>query len=704
MKRRELWVLAVVVAVAAGVAGLGANQGSPADALMGHGLHQEEVEGNLDAAIATYTKVVADPRADRALVAKALLHIGRAYEKLGKREARQAYERLTREFTDQVSIAAEARTRLAALAGSSAPDISVVARQVWVGFGAANGRPSNDGRLFAYVDWFSTPASNVAIRDLVTGETRLVTNSTSEHEHAAHPAVSPDGRHVAYAWSEPGGSSIRVSPLDGSRSRILKLEPGLSPAYLRWSPDGRRLATVLTDYATDRTSKIALVSVGDGSITALKPMGWEWPDLGDFSPDGRMLVYAMGESPSFSRRGLFAIEIDGGREVQLARSPAKDSSPVWTPDGRAVVFLSNRSGTDDLWAVRVRDGQAHGQPELLRANVGPVENLAFTRDGSLFYGTPNQQVDVYTCEIDPDTLQVKGTPKPVSDRFVGSNSGGRWSSDGHHVAFFRGSDRRRMSLVLHSLADRKERAIPASLHDTTHGGMVGPLWLAGDRAVLVSDADYANNTFSVVQVDVADGSTRTIVEGDDLWSHVRVSPDGKALYHTRREKTSDPEKNVLRMMRRNLETGEEAELYRVESDGIGFFTVAVSPDGTHLAFSANEGKGRTLMIVPTAGGPRRVIYTGTYTRPTPKGAAWTRDSRYILAVVHEGRDRSAIWAFPVDGGEPRKLDVVMQGMSVPDISPDGRHLLFTGVQFKPELWTIKNLLQQLAPSPESVSR
>lgn len=90
-----------------------------ADTLMGAALHQEEVEGNLEAAIATYKKVIADPRASRSLAATALLHLGGSYEKLGDAEARKAYERVVREFGDQAESAATARARLAALASAS---------------------------------------------------------------------------------------------------------------------------------------------------------------------------------------------------------------------------------------------------------------------------------------------------------------------------------------------------------------------------------------------------------------------------------------------------------------------------------------------------------------------------------------------------------------------------------------------------------
>ena len=83
--------------------------------LFQQGVLQENGAGDLQAAVAIYEKIVADDTADRPVRAKALLHIGRCYQKLGKRDAQKAYQRIIEEFADQFEVVAEARERLAAL-------------------------------------------------------------------------------------------------------------------------------------------------------------------------------------------------------------------------------------------------------------------------------------------------------------------------------------------------------------------------------------------------------------------------------------------------------------------------------------------------------------------------------------------------------------------------------------------------------------
>jgi tetratricopeptide (TPR) repeat protein len=81
----------------------GANQ------LFQQALSKEQAEGKLEDAIRLYENVVQVAQSDRALTARALLQIGRCYEKLGLEGARKSYERLIQDFGDQRELAAQAR-------------------------------------------------------------------------------------------------------------------------------------------------------------------------------------------------------------------------------------------------------------------------------------------------------------------------------------------------------------------------------------------------------------------------------------------------------------------------------------------------------------------------------------------------------------------------------------------------------------------
>ena len=79
--------------------------------------------------------------------------------------------------------------------------------------------------------------------------------------------------------------------------------------------------------------------------------------------------------------------------------------------------------------------------------------------------------------------------------------------------------------------------------------------------------------------------------------------------------------------------------------------------------------------------------------PLPWVGVWTRNGRYILGAAEETKSTRRIWAFPADGGEPRKLNLLFESLATTDVSPDGKQVAFTGTMTKSEVWAIKNLLQ-----------
>src|SRR5687768_7427235 len=90
-----------------------AAQTADVDVLLQRAIRRETVEGDLKGAIDLYKKVVAGAGKNRSAAAKALLRLGECYEKQGDSQAQKVYERLVREFGDQVEQAREAQVRLA---------------------------------------------------------------------------------------------------------------------------------------------------------------------------------------------------------------------------------------------------------------------------------------------------------------------------------------------------------------------------------------------------------------------------------------------------------------------------------------------------------------------------------------------------------------------------------------------------------------
>jgi tetratricopeptide (TPR) repeat protein len=92
-----------------------AQKSQSADVLLGAALHQEEVEGNLEAAIETYKKLLAEFPGNRPLAAQAQLHVGLCYEKLGLKETEKAFQKVIENYPEQAEAVKIAKEKLSIL-------------------------------------------------------------------------------------------------------------------------------------------------------------------------------------------------------------------------------------------------------------------------------------------------------------------------------------------------------------------------------------------------------------------------------------------------------------------------------------------------------------------------------------------------------------------------------------------------------------
>ena len=661
--------------------------------LFQQGLAKERAEADLRGAIQVYEQVVQDNAADRKLAAQALFRIGECRRVLGDAEAPKAYERIIRDYPDQQDVVAKAQTRLAALRPPTDSEGALSIRQVWSGEGVTlDGNPSPDGRYFAHVDHKTW---NLQIRDLRTGESRELklrgTNiKTSPSAGGSTPVFSPDGKQLAYQFWGPR-TELRVIDADGTHERTL-LAGKTAPYPVAWSPDSKWIAAFRGN--RDDGHQIVLISTADGSTKQLKSTGWRFPSIGGFSPDGRFLVYSVPDSePSMSDGGIFALAADGTQETRLVDSAGDNKDPVWIPDGTAVVFQSDRAGSNGLWALTVNNGKPSGAPELLRANIGEFQSKGFDRDGRLHYGAWNRLVNSYVVDVDPKTLAVKSDQRRLTDTFVGSNWGASWSPDGKHIAYYRAPDAsRNRSVVIRSVATGEERELPDRVRlGNWAKGYQAPQWFPDGKSVMVLDT--SDGRWSLKRFPVDGGNQEVVFRGTrGLVRRPQLSPDGKAIYYSHAERGRAGVVGVLRLMKLDIETGEKKELYRTEAYGPSLFGLALSPDGTRLSFMRNtaKGQGRKLFVISSEGGEPTEVYTWTNPRPGWLIGAWTPDSQNILVSILR-----RLWVVPADGGEPKALDVTGREIQDPVFSPDGRQIAFTAGGSKGELWVVENLLPQM---------
>jgi Tol biopolymer transport system component len=654
----------------------------------------ETVDGDLRAAIDQYRKIAAMPGASRATVASALLRMGGCYEKLGEtdmQEARNAYERVAREYADQAPVAAQARAKLAALERGAGSAAGVTIRQVWEGpWYRSTGVPFGDGRYLS----FRTESEDIAIRDLATGQIRQLTKHKGVQESAYTSIPSPDGKRVAYTWYRDGDYEVRVVGIGDAEPRVLISDPEVEWLELTdWSPDGQGVLTVLN--RKDRTGVMALVSVHDASLRILREFKERVPARPRCSPDGRYIAYSLQQGPKPGESDIFVLDMESGREIPLIQHPANDVNPDWTPDGKRILFLSDRSGATGAWWIQVAEGRPQGTPALVKPDLGEdLAPIGFTRNGSYYYGMHTEMSDVYIAELDLATGKLISAPSAATQRFVGSNSKPDWSPDGRQLLFFskRGPGAwGARAFCVRSIETGEVRELASKL-DRMQGR-----WSSDGRSLL-GMAFHPTEGIGLYRIDVQTGDFAAVPRPPGHYGYLPVSSrDGRSLIYQGEVKES----KKYCVLRRDLETGHNEELFCF-TDPVHFVSrLTLSPDGRQLAFvmaEDTEHRSMVLKVVPVAGGDVRDVLRGVEIPFCEASIAWTPDSSSLLflrqappkAGLRSGE--TELWIISVQGGEPRKLELAAEGMRDIVLHPAGRLIAFTEEKDKDEVWVMENFL------------
>jgi Tol biopolymer transport system component len=685
MSRRSIVLVAALTLAAPRVVAQSAND------LFQKALAKERAEGQIEAAIQLYEQVVREFASDRVLAARALVQLGRCYERLGKAEARKAYERVLSEYADQRAPAADARARLARL-DAAAPAPGPMARRLWSGTGVdLEGAPTADGRYLTFVDW---ETGDVAVRDLASGTSRRLTRNPRldvADGFANASAPSPDGKRVAYAWfnNAAGAFELRIVGMDGSGEQVLFSRPAEYVMHLAWMPDGRAVAIAFK--RSDGTHQIAIVTLADRRVRALRTFDWRAVTRISVSPDGRYLAYDFPPREDSPRRDIFAIATDGSAAATLVEHAANDLQPIWSPDGRQLLFVSDRTGTAGLWSVPVSAGKAAGAPRLVQP-IGNFVPLGFTATAALFYGLDNGSVDIHIASIDPATGRLVGEPRPAAPRQLGSNSRPDWSADGRWLAYQServpggGMGSRVVSIL--SIETGLERELSPRLNYFQR-----PRWAPDGRTIVVSGTTTSGRT-GFHAIDVATGATAPMwVAGPNRTAFGQSwAPDGASLFFT----TRDDDGPFIAA--RDTRTGEIRAVYRRSVEG-GAGDVAVSRDGRWLAFR-ESGKTWAIKVIPAAGGEAREIarVAPPHSIPGFGGLNWTPDGRHVYFVRASGplQETRELWRAPVDGGAAMPTGLAARALRDSRLHPDGRQMAYTAGEGNSEVWVLEHLLEPVS--------
>ena len=343
----------------------------------------------------------------------------------------------------------------------------------------------------------------------------LTSESSADDEQ---PAFSPDGERIAFRSGRDGGG-IFVMGRTGEAVRRVTRE-GFNPA---WSPDGRQLAytgmrTELRPQNSEGQSQLFVVDAAGGEPRLLVDGDTSLPA---WSPHGLRIAY--GGRLGVNRQGdLLTVAVGGGEPVAVTRDRFRDWNPVWTADGSFLYFLSDRSGTMNIWRIAIDEETGRGlrEPEPITSPATFAAHLTVAADGRrLAYSSVLESQNIYRLDLDPVTGDVTGQPKPVTTgtRFWSSPDP---SPDGRFVVVY-SQVNPEGDLYLVDLATQQMRQLT---QDPAIDRV--PRWSA-DGAWIAAFSDR-DGTLQVWKVR-PDGSELTQVTKTTETAYVAWSPDARAM-------------------------------------------------------------------------------------------------------------------------------------------------------------------------------
>jgi eukaryotic-like serine/threonine-protein kinase len=499
------------------------------------------------------------------------------------------------------------------------------------------------------------------------------------------PAISPDGKMVAYSRVTPEGSGLLVQQLAGGQPVKVVSLPAFTASMPAWSPDGTRLL-----YLTPRGLEVVPALGGVSRILTEQTgpfagraggglggaIGWgSWaPDgervvytngdalyvrglVGDssqllvrvsephspvWSPDGNWIAYVSGnlQYPPFANLAPSAIWIvssTGGRPIRVTPDQPLHASPTWLPDSRGLLFVSDQDGGRDIYAIRLTSSATPaGSPVRLTTGLRP-HTISLSADGErLVYSLHVETANVFSVQLVPGRSSSLRDIKPIT---TGSQviEGLTISPDGRWLAF--DSNRNGSQDIWRMPLDGSSP--PEQLASSPEDEFQPDYSADGKR---LGFHITRSGSIRDLYVMPATGGQREKVEvatQNNFAPH--LSPDGQAMVYN----CPLPSGGRICASRRLDNSGSKtASLFVLQNSANADW----SPDGDWISYRSGD---RVFRIRPTGQDAQAIGvlppgFVAFYTR-------WSKDSRTVYASGIDQSGRILVYAVPFEGGSAREV-------------------------------------------------
>ncbi len=473
-------------------------------------------------------------------------------------------------------------------------------------------------------------------------------------------AISPDGTRIAFdAGSRPGTPSNLFdawtipAPLGGTATKLV--ERGRA---LRWSPDGRRIVYVR---AGASAGDALFVADADGTnerpVVAARGMHMHWPS---WSPDGRSLYFI--QTPQTSNAEpveIHRVSADGGPVETVVATARRAIFPIPTNDGRGLLYAANPFTAElGLWWKPLR---ADATPRQVTSGVGEYQDLAVSAGtGDAVASIVELRQSIVAIDTDP---HAGGASREITDGSSGDLDP-VLSPQNDRLVF---SSIRSGNRQLWSAEPDGQRPRRLTTGDSLdEQATISP---DGRRTAFVSDRGGRRGLW----VMNADGGVPRLLVHALVVDVPSWSPDGQELVYTT-PIADAPGLWVVEVetstVRRLATPGPaRAPVWHPSADLIAYIEArrpeAGQPNSSRVAFVNRRGEPQ---------------HPGLTESPNLSNGflAWSPDARSLAALIEPGSTPSAVWILDPSGvAPPRSVGAFPIGVRLRGATwtPDGRTLL-----------------------------
>jgi serine/threonine protein kinase/Tol biopolymer transport system component len=452
--------------------------------------------------------------------------------------------------------------------------------------GARHARFSPDGKFIAYA---SPKGNGVAIwlKQLGTGEPFA---NQGEMPAASSPIWSPDGLQIAFLSKGESQNGIWTMAAFGGSPTLLKSLDGYTRELIAWTKTGKiyfvRNGNLYSlNIATqDISSPITLTSAAGDREFAISPN------------EDRIAFTDLVNGQS----DLWVAPLSGSAPTRVTNDSAPDSNPVWTSDGKAIVYSSKRNGISQICLVRL-DGR---QPAQLTVNDSNTNVLDVSSDGTkILYSTDRDESDIWSV-----TLERAKETQLTSDS--GLELWPDAAPDNQTVAYQANRALTTATFVNSQLMAKSLSSGTLDIQLAADG--FAPLWSPdGKHAAFLR---YANKTMDLWVVHATGGDAKQVTQGGVIFGgfaqlpYNRVqtqdfqwSPDSSRLIYC-----ADVS-GVTNVWQVGTDATRPIQLSENKDAGSRLFNPSWAPDGQRAAWLAYEPAQKIWSIWVLDGRPRQIF-------------------------------------------------------------------------------------------------